>query len=180
MRYKFKDIPSEGLVIDQALESSLLGEALDGTGADLGATAGAVHLEITKSGEDLYVRGAVKATVSLPCGLCLAPARVTIDAPVKMVYTVEGDEPEANDDNPLDDSDFGSYDGEVLDLAPMLREQIILSVPMAPRCRESCKGLCPTCGENRNERDCGHKDVETAAATPLAAALEKIKLSTEN
>jgi uncharacterized protein len=168
------------LVIDQALGSELLKEALDGTDADLGATAGAVQLELTKSGEDVYVRGAVKATVALPCGLCLGPARATIDAPVKMVYTVEGDEPEVTDDNPLDDSDFATYDGEVLDLAPMIREQIILSVPMAPRCRESCKGLCTVCGENRNDRDCGHQDAEAAASNPLAAALEKIKLSTEN
>jgi uncharacterized protein len=176
LRYKIKDIPSDGLTCDQALGAELLREALEGTDADLGASAGAARLTITKSDDDLYVRGSVKATVSLPCGSCLGPARVAIDAPVKMVYTREGDEPDAAED-PLDDSDFGTHDGDVLDLAPMLREQLILSVPMSPRCREDCKGLCPVCGENRNTKSCGHDENATEPhASPLAAQLSKLKL----
>ena len=47
------------------------------------------------------------------------------------------------------------YQGDHLDLAPMVREQIILAAPMQPLCQEDCLGLCPQCGENLNERRCG-------------------------
>ena len=47
------------------------------------------------------------------------------------------------------------YQGDHLDLAPMLREQVILAAPMQPLCREECLGLCSQCGQNLNERRCG-------------------------
>jgi uncharacterized protein len=55
-----------------------------------------------------------------------------------------------------DEEDLDSYElpGERLDLADMLREQVILISPMRPLCREDCLGLCPTCGKNRNEDSC--------------------------
>jgi uncharacterized protein len=46
------------------------------------------------------------------------------------------------------------YQGDHLDLVPMVREQIILASPMQPLCREDCLGLCPQCGQNLNERCC--------------------------
>ena len=51
---------------------------------------------------------------------------------------------------------------------------LILAVPMSPRCRDNCLGLCPTCGQNKNERDCGH----TAPALDDARfqALKNLKL----
>lgn len=47
-----------------------------------------------------------------------------------------------------------------LDLEPLLRDYALLEVPIKPLCREDCKGLCPVCGENLNERDCGHRPEE--------------------
>lgn len=47
------------------------------------------------------------------------------------------------------------YQGDHLDLVPMVREQVILAAPMQPLCREECLGLCPQCGQNLNERRCG-------------------------
>ena len=63
--------------------------------------------------------------------------------------------------------------GEI-DLGAELREMLILAVPMSPRCRDNCLGLCPTCGQNKNERDCGH----TAPALEDARfkALKNLKL----
>ena len=53
-----------------------------------------------------------------------------------------------------DDLDTFAFDGEVIELEPLLREQFVLSLPYAPLCREDCKGLCPTCGTNLNESTC--------------------------
>ena len=44
---------------------------------------------------------------------------------------------------------------ETIDLGPLARDAVVLELPMAPLCREDCAGLCPQCGANRNEGDCG-------------------------
>ena len=46
------------------------------------------------------------------------------------------------------------YDGDVLDLGEMVREQFFLTVPLKRLCREQCAGICPTCGANRNDKSC--------------------------
>jgi uncharacterized protein len=48
-----------------------------------------------------------------------------------------------------------------VDFAPLVREDMLLSVPIRVTCRPDCKGLCPACGENRNETDCGHSNRES-------------------
>jgi len=176
LRYKIKDIPAEGMVVDQALPGSLLQEALDGMDADLGRTAAALRLDVSRSQEDVFVRGKLSVTLGLSCSSCLGPARVDVSAPIDMIY--RPDDAEARDeetDDPLDDLELGQHDRKELDLTPMLREQLILAVPMTVRCQESCKGLCATCGQNLNERDCGHKG--SAPLSALSAQLQNIKLN---
>jgi uncharacterized protein len=46
------------------------------------------------------------------------------------------------------------YKGDVLDLGGVIREQTLLAQPMKRLCREDCKGVCPTCGSNRNIKSC--------------------------
>jgi uncharacterized protein len=174
LRYKIKDIPDEGLTVDQPLSRALLGDALEGLQADLDQCSGSVRLVLTLAGQDVVVDGSVKAMVTLPCALCIAPASLLLNQPIKMVFTPseEADDPA---DHSLDDIDLAHYDGEVVDLGPLVREQLILSLPISPRCKESCKGLCPVCGEDRNQRDCGH--VAEEKTNPFAAALKSLKTS---
>jgi uncharacterized protein len=173
LRYKIKDIPSEGRVIDEAIARSLFVDALEGMQPDLEATSGHVHLELHKSNDDVFLRGTVKAQVVLPCASCLGPAHVAIDSKLKMTFVPEGEEPEESAD-PLDDLELGTHDLDTVDLLPIVREQIILGLPISPHCKDDCKGLCPTCGQNRNERDCGHREAEKLS--PLADQLAKLNL----
>jgi len=53
------------------------------------------------------------------------------------------------------EAEIGYYQGEGLLLEDAVREQVLLSVPLKVVCREECKGLCPTCGKNRNAESCG-------------------------
>ena len=46
----------------------------------------------------------------------------------------------------------------LLDLEPLVREEMLLAIPINPICRPDCKGLCPVCGENLNESQCSHED----------------------
>jgi uncharacterized protein len=52
-------------------------------------------------------------------------------------------------------------DDAQIDLQPLLREYALLEIPIKPICRPDCKGLCPVCGENLNETDCGHRPEES-------------------
>jgi len=71
-----------------------------------------------------------------------------------------------------EDLDLFAYDGEKIDLEPLLREQFVLAVPYAPLCSEDCKGLCPQCGIDRNTSSCNcEKPID-----PRLAALKGLKL----
>ncbi len=177
LRYKIKDIPGEGRIIDEPITATLMADALEGTDADLKQSTGHVRLELHKSGDDVFARGRIDADVTVPCAVCLGPARVAINSPVKMTFVPEGDEggrEGEQSDDPLDDVDLATHDLEFVDLAPIVREQIILGLPISAHCREGCKGLCPTCGQNRNESDCGHRPAEAPSA--LAEQLSKLNL----
>jgi len=56
---------------------------------------------------------------------------------------------------PSDEDLYPIAPDDTIDLGPMARDAIVLELPMAPLCRDDCKGLCPQCGANRNEGDCG-------------------------
>ena len=74
----------------------------------------------------------------------------------------------------LEDADEEVFDGKTIDLDPIVREQVLLALPMNAVCREDCKGLCAQCGQNLNEKQCG---CETKVIDPRLAPLMNIKLN---
>ena len=73
----------------------------------------------------------------------------------------------------FDTADEEPYSGKTIDLAPALREQILLAVPPPPLCDDACRGLCPACGKDLNAGACG---CETTTLDPRWAALKGIQL----
>jgi uncharacterized protein len=59
----------------------------------------------------------------------------------------------------------------IIDLAPVLREYVLLEIPISPLCRPDCKGLCPICGNNLNESQCNHDD---DSGDPRFSSLKKL------
>ena len=74
----------------------------------------------------------------------------------------------------LERADEELFDGKTIDLEPLVREQVLLALPMHAVCREDCKGLCGTCGKNLNEGECG---CAPSQVDPRLAALKNIKLN---
>jgi uncharacterized protein len=72
---------------------------------------------------------------------------------------------------PLDEEAF-TFEGDQLDLRPMVRELAIVELPAAPLCRDECRGLCPVCGVDRNTLDCGHDE---AALDPRWSVLDALR-----
>jgi uncharacterized protein len=106
----------------------------------------------------VHVRGAVQARLRLECGRCLEPFQLPVSQDLDLFYLphkADQDE-EEEDEVELKDHEMvvAYYRDERLDLGEMLREQFILGLPMKRLCREDCRGLCPTCGANRNTAPC--------------------------
>ncbi len=149
-------IPLQGKEIDVPLEAgSLHVEAEDAfTLLDGGRIRG--HVE---KGEDdsVHVRGHVRAGLRVQCGRCLEPSDLAVDQELDLFLLPQHAEPEEQEEEiELSDREIvvGYYAGDRLDLGELLREQLLLDLPMKRLCREDCRGLCPSCGVNRNTSAC--------------------------
>jgi uncharacterized protein len=146
----------------------------DDPGLELAAAhlTGAVHLE--KHGWDILIRGTLTGKLELNCSRCLeafsAPVQTDFD-----LLLVPGPPPVSQEDEELSpgDLDLDFYAGEVVDLESLIREQIILMMPLKPLCAETCLGLCPWCGANLERQPCQCKAQKSDS--PLAA-LAKLKV----
>ena len=92
------------------------------------------------------------------CSRCLEPAQVHINKPFDLFFR-ERDEEMFDEDEEvrLDEIDTRTafFSGTKLSMGDVLREQVLLSLPMKALCRVDCKGLCPDCGTNLNSGSFG-------------------------
>jgi uncharacterized protein len=105
---------------------------------------------------EIRVKGQLRVELEMPCDRCLDTARHVIDEPFDLFYRPA---PKAGlpHDLAIDEGEaqIGFYEGGGMELSEVLREHILLSLPMHLLCREDCAGICPQCGENRNLAVCG-------------------------
>jgi uncharacterized protein len=127
------DVPADGLSVPSARVPD-------------GATV-VVDVVLESLPDGITVDGEVRTTWDATCRRCLGPSSGELRAAVHELYQHD----------PIDDQAFG-FEGDQLDLRPMVRELVIVELPLAPLCRDDCRGLCPVCGVDRNEADCGHRD----------------------
>jgi uncharacterized protein len=117
--------------------------------AELPAGLG-VALEATPTGADVLVRGRLNGTVRLACRRCLREIEQPLEEEVTWLFRAGLSPAEAETE--------GVYalpaKAREIDLAPAVREQILLAVPLYPLCSESCRGLCPRCGADLNQGPC--------------------------
>lgn len=109
--------------------------------------------EATKLGDLYYVNGNMKADIDYVCARCLRPFRQHTEVPFSETFASE--ESLLADE---EDSDIIPLEGDEIELIPLLQEDFLLDIPAFPLCEDDCKGLCPTCGVNRNEQACGCKN----------------------
>jgi uncharacterized protein len=99
--------------------------------------------------------GVMKTALELTCSRCLEPFRLPVEASFDIRYLPQsentGDEEREVEEDDLSDA---FYRDETIDLRQLMEEQFYLTLPMKPLHREDCKGLCPSCGTNLNERTC--------------------------
>ena len=153
MLIEISRIPPEGL--DVALPE----EALDlGTSAEVwsGPVTVRANLHVDRSGRGLLISGAFAGGVSLVCSRCLESFGFQAEDRFQ-VYCEAAPQAQLEEERELsnDELDVTYLEEGRINTDHLLRENILLSLPIQPLCHEDCQGLCPRCGANLNQGACG-------------------------
>jgi len=109
--------------------------------------------------EGVLVTGSVIAPLAGECARCLAPLASSVAARFTELYLYTRDRHDKHDrfdENTEQDDEELHLDGDLLDLEPVLRDAVVLALPMSPLCREDCPGLCVECGVPLADAGPGH------------------------
>lgn len=123
--------------------------------------------------QDIRVVGRFATTLEGRCARCVEPVRRHLEGEFDLLYRPLGVDA-AGDESSISEAEteIGYYSGEGILLEDVLKEQVLLAMPVKQVCSEACRGLCPTCGCNLNHEtcQCGERPPD-----PRWAALEDIR-----
>jgi uncharacterized metal-binding protein YceD (DUF177 family) len=194
VKIQVDSIGPDGLELNEPLAVSwlngLLGGAADPTdpapasassssalgGVDfLAAAPGHMQAKLIRADDRTVVfSGSMSVRLEGPCSRCLGAVPYQVDVPLQLTYVPPTHEPVAGEDGELRDDDLGVavYQGREIDLGSLVRDELLLQLPMQPLCAASCAGLCPSCGANRNQAPCSCE----APIDPRLGPLRSIRL----
>lgn len=114
------------------------------------------HVHLLRTDRGILVEGRLSGTVVVPCSRCLADVVVPVTVEISEVFqptvdVLRGTFIEVDEE----DTALLINEQHILDLREVLRQALLLEVPMQPLCKPTCAGLCPTCGQDLNQGPCG-------------------------
>lgn len=118
-------------------------------------------LRLSRTREGILVQGTLQAAVQGECSRCLTTTDVPLTLDLEELFSTSANH-----------STFTIGEDAILDLTPLVREEAIVSIPVAPLCKPDCAGLCPSCGQNLNLGSC---DCPTDDIDPRFAILLQLK-----
>ncbi|XYI03357.1 YceD family protein [Sorangium sp. So ce1128] len=187
------DIDISGLSLDVSIPTDWLNAEL--ADADVtGRAPGHLSARLSRTGNEIVVRGRVKAPVATPCARCLSPAPLDIDTELSLLLRpapkaethgqghrhrrddggrngavkAESKVKEAEYEFTAEEADVDTYDGETVVLDPFIREAILLEMPNFPLCSEACPGIGPAA--SREDRAGGSSTLVSGAVEEDEAA----------
>jgi len=117
---------------------------------------------------DIRLRGKLSGNFQVPCARCVEPVATPVEADYDLIFRPIGAD--------ASDTEIGYYLKDSLLLEDVLREQVLLALPVRTLCKDDCKGLCPRCGVNRNLQSCscdeGPTDPRWEALAGLRSRIE--------
>jgi uncharacterized protein len=131
--------------------------------AKAGERDGSVVVRASKSGHDVVVNGKLEAELTVPCARCLEPFKLPIKTDLAVLYA-----PAAKLKTDEDDYEFSSeeadtlpFDGETVVLDDLVKDELLLEIPMIPLCSEACPGIGTPAG---TEENAGEKGIDPRLA----------------
>jgi uncharacterized protein len=182
MEFKVSELEREPIDFDLELDPGAveLGEEAEQIGQL--ATAGRAEVLHEHRGPrdivaDIRLRGNFAGKFQVPCARCVEPVEIPLSAEFDLIFRpAEADSEALERSITAPETEIGYYQGDSLLLEDVLREQVLLALPVRTLCKPDCKGLCPRCGENRNSHPCnceeGPRDLRWEA---LAGLRDRIK-----
>jgi uncharacterized protein len=120
-------------------------------------------IRVSRTAHGLLLQADMEAQISTDCVRCLDD----FSQPLEIHFT----ELFAFSKNSVTDSELIVPEDGVLDLEPLIREEMLVAIPMNPLCKPDCEGLCPICGANRNINSCDHEEEEIDPRMSVLKAL---------
>lgn len=134
-----------------------------------------IDLRLESLVDGIHVGGPVSGRLVLECRRCLQAVGEDFTVTVDEMCLYPGEAPSEVEDVYV-------LEGEDLNLEPIVRDAVVLALPLNPVCRQDCKGLCATCGADRNEVDCGHDgrvDIRWGPLVQLREGMERESMEEE-
>ncbi len=131
-----------------------------------------VTLSYYRAGTDLFFQGRLAALTEADCARCAEEFTAANERRFRFILVPKAVGDDGRNTLRTEDLEFSVYGGEEIDLAPLIREQLLLALPTRPLCREECRGLCPLCGANLNNARC---DCRPETFDPRLAVLRSLK-----
>lgn len=133
-----------------------------------------VDLVYYRSGQEIFFKGSFGGTLEGTCSRCLRIYSFSLGKDFDFVLSSDPSE-QGGKVGELDREDLGLsyYSTEEIDLAPLIKEQVMLALPTRPLCHENCRGLCSSCGIDLNQETCA---CSSSAADPRMAIFRTLKV----
>ena len=170
---KTMDLDAGGKDYRLTVRAPWLRGILEGHEATATTRDGALEVRASKSGADVVVHGTMDVTVNVPCARCLEPFDTEIHSDISVLY-VPGSKlkdagPTGEVEYTLEDAEADTlpFDGETVVLDDLVRDELLLGIPMIPLCSEACPGMSPAPGSDANAES-EKKDIDPRLA-PLMA-----------
>ena len=142
---QIRDLDESGRDWNFAIGTDWLASALAGTDLKAGSKEGRLAVHAQRNGRDVLVQGRLQAQIAAACARCLADVPLDVDLAVTVLFSPQHMRPEASDegevDVQLDEMNRDYYSGSEVVLDSMVREYLLLEVPMKPLCSEGCEGI---------------------------------------
>jgi DUF177 domain-containing protein len=169
MKINVSEIPPQGFNIDKEFPEG----SIDSSDIEDGKLQNVrFRGRLSMVNNRLEISGQLNGVWELHCARCLNVFPFTFESPVR-IYMRDAASMETEKTRGLEDEDLdeSSFVGDMIDLNKLIREQMILHLPMKPICSEQCRGLCPICGQDLNKNECS---CEKNVPDPRLAKLKKL------
>jgi len=183
LRIPLTNIPDHGVQFDQTASVA----SFQPPGAEaVPVEQVTVHGSMTPAGGEYLFQGQVEGVFVHPCDRCLESARIPFalevfwafqEGTTPVIIGMDPDDDDLEDEVDIEDAaDVHLFQGGEIDLAPVVWEELALSVPSKYVCAEDCRGLCPRCGVdlNRGACTCEVRDTEAPEKNQAFAALRDL------
>lgn len=187
MLVKIEEIQDKGLELSESVSLELLSSALEQSEGFTVVEPGTIWVRFKKVAGRVFLNGTLKTALIAPCKRCAEDVKLDLSVTfsLRMVDKTQFERASSDEEEDeggaesagsfdLDQADAEPFNGKTIDLDPIIREQVLLALPVSVLCREDCKGLCTVCGQDLNEKDCG---CERKVVDVRLAKLKDLKLN---